>query len=269
MSRLEFMKQLARLLDDLPKEEKIEILKYYNGYFDDAGEENEAAIIAELGSPEKVASEVKAGVQSELERECQTMDSQNSMEAQNAEEMGQEWMVVVDQTGKQTSDSYEQTTGNVFGKNDVEEDSSYSYESQNSSRHKKANGWKTIAIIAILMLTFPIWIGLLGGLIGLLGGSIGIIVAVVVGLFGALIGLVGAAIGCIVGGIGALLTMPISGVLSLAVGIFLLGLLLLVGLVIGKVFGKVIPGIVKVVGKLFGWAGKTIGDIVNGMTGRR
>ena len=53
MNRLEFMKQLARLLDDLPREEKIEILKYYNGYFDDAGVENEAEIIAQLGSPER------------------------------------------------------------------------------------------------------------------------------------------------------------------------------------------------------------------------
>ena len=47
MNRLEFMKQLARLLDDLPREEKIEVLKYYNGYFDDAGAENEAEIIAQ------------------------------------------------------------------------------------------------------------------------------------------------------------------------------------------------------------------------------
>ena len=62
MNRLEFMKELARLLDDLPREEKIEILKYYNGYFDDAGQENEAAIIEELGSPAKVAASVKAGM---------------------------------------------------------------------------------------------------------------------------------------------------------------------------------------------------------------
>ena len=69
MNRLEFMKQLARLLDDLPREEKIEILKYYNGYFDDAGTENEAEIIAQLGNPEKVAAEVKAGMEDAFAQE--------------------------------------------------------------------------------------------------------------------------------------------------------------------------------------------------------
>ena len=37
-------------------------MQYYNDYFDDAGEENEARVIEELGSPEKVAGELKAGL---------------------------------------------------------------------------------------------------------------------------------------------------------------------------------------------------------------
>lgn len=60
MTRLEFMKELESLLLDIPLDERSEALAYYNGYFDDAGEEQEEEIVKELGSPEKVAAIIKA-----------------------------------------------------------------------------------------------------------------------------------------------------------------------------------------------------------------
>ncbi len=248
MNRLEFMKQLARLLDDLPREEKIEILKYYNGYFDDAGVENEAAIIQELDSPEKVAAEVKAGMALDLAYE----QTETSTQEECAQE---EKAFTYDQTAEQESSQ-------------AQASSSYEYESQPPARYKKKNNWKPIAVIVVLLVTFPVWIGLLGGLIGLIGGAIGLVVSVIVGLFGALIGLVGGIVGCIVGGITMLLTAPITGMLSLAVGIFLLGLLLLVGLLIGLIFGKIVPGIIGGIGKLIRGAGKAVGGIFDGIMGR-
>ena len=62
MNRIEYMRQLAALLQDVPVEERVAAMQYYNDYFDDAGEENEQQVIAELGSPEKVAAEMKAGL---------------------------------------------------------------------------------------------------------------------------------------------------------------------------------------------------------------
>lgn len=62
MNRVEFMTELAILLQDIPAEERKEAMQYYNDYFDDAGVSEEANIISELGSPEKVALEVKAGL---------------------------------------------------------------------------------------------------------------------------------------------------------------------------------------------------------------
>lgn len=275
MNRLEFMKQLARLLDDLPREEKIEILKYYNGYFDDAGAENEEEIIAQLGSPEKVAAEVKAGMELDFAGEqAETFGQETCAQEENVFTFGQ--------TGEQTStkteqaedtSSYEEedTSSNV-----TEGRSSYEYESQPPIQHKKRNKWMILAVIAGLLVTFPVWIGLLGMVIGLLGsllglfgGAIGVIVSLVVGLFSLLIGLVGGAVGCVVSGVTMLLTAPITGVLSLAVGIFLLGLLLLVGLLIGLIFGKIVPGIVSGIGKLIRGVGKAVGGIFDGITGRR
>lgn len=59
MNRVEFMETLSRLLQDIPEEDRIDALKYYNDYFDDAGSENEQNVIEELESPEKVAMKIK------------------------------------------------------------------------------------------------------------------------------------------------------------------------------------------------------------------
>lgn len=60
MNRNEFMKQLERLLLDIPEGDRLDALKYYNDYFDEAGVERECEVIRELGSPGKVAAIIKA-----------------------------------------------------------------------------------------------------------------------------------------------------------------------------------------------------------------
>lgn len=65
MNRIEFMTELAALLQDVPVEERREAMQYYNDYFDDAGEENEEQVISELGSPAKVAATIKADLGSQ------------------------------------------------------------------------------------------------------------------------------------------------------------------------------------------------------------
>ena len=62
MSRKEFMERLEKLLWNISDSEREEALQYYNDYFDDAGEENEAEVIRELVSPEQVAQKIKAGL---------------------------------------------------------------------------------------------------------------------------------------------------------------------------------------------------------------
>ena len=60
MNRIEFMTELAALLQDVPIEERRDAMKFYNDYFDDAGEENEQKVVEELESPAKVAATIKA-----------------------------------------------------------------------------------------------------------------------------------------------------------------------------------------------------------------
>lgn len=59
MNKIEFMRQLDVLLVGLPIHEREEALQYYEDYFADAGEENEQAVIEALGSPAKVAENIK------------------------------------------------------------------------------------------------------------------------------------------------------------------------------------------------------------------
>lgn len=56
MNRIEFLKELEDLLQGISVEERQDALAFYQNYFDDAGYENEAEVIRELGSPEKVAA---------------------------------------------------------------------------------------------------------------------------------------------------------------------------------------------------------------------
>lgn len=78
MNRIEFMTELAALLQDVPVVERQEAMKYYNDYFDDAGEENESQVIEELENPAKVAATIKAD-----------LGAQNSEGMQNYEEYGE------------------------------------------------------------------------------------------------------------------------------------------------------------------------------------
>jgi len=60
MNRYEFIGELKKKLKKLPYDEIKEAVDYYEGYFNDAGEENEQVVLAELGSPSAVASQIIA-----------------------------------------------------------------------------------------------------------------------------------------------------------------------------------------------------------------
>ena len=64
MGRKEFMEQLAALLGDISPQEREEALDYYERYFDEAGDDLQQAI-DHLGSPQKVAQDIKSGLKGE------------------------------------------------------------------------------------------------------------------------------------------------------------------------------------------------------------
>lgn len=60
MNKEEFLRKLEQLLSDISEEERKDAIAFYRSYFEDAGEGNEASILKELESPEKVAEAIKS-----------------------------------------------------------------------------------------------------------------------------------------------------------------------------------------------------------------
>ncbi|AND79518.1 DUF1700 domain-containing protein [Streptococcus pantholopis] len=58
MTRKEYLEQLEKHLKKLPQQDFTEAMDYFSEYFDEAGPENEAQVIEELGSPKEAANEI-------------------------------------------------------------------------------------------------------------------------------------------------------------------------------------------------------------------
>lgn len=151
MNREEFMKELERLLWDIPVSERREAVRYYNDYFNDAGPENEAQVIEELGSPAQVAKTIREGMS-----------------------------VSGEYTERGYEDSRFQNTRNTpanFGKAPEE----------SPKPRKDSNPWKLLAVLLLCLLLFPVIVPLFVAflaviaaiMIGIAGLMIGVIAAAV------------------------------------------------------------------------------------------
>lgn len=58
MNRETYLIELQRYLKKLPHEDYVDAMDYFTEYFDEAGIENEQAVIAELGTPKQAASDI-------------------------------------------------------------------------------------------------------------------------------------------------------------------------------------------------------------------
>ena len=58
MNKEEYLTRLQYCISQLPTVEAQNTMQYYREYFDDAGEENFASVMAELGTPEQLAAKI-------------------------------------------------------------------------------------------------------------------------------------------------------------------------------------------------------------------
>lgn len=65
MTKNEYIEKLKSCLTALPPNERGEAVSYYEEFFEEAGEENVDSVIAELGSPEKLAKNILSGQDSD------------------------------------------------------------------------------------------------------------------------------------------------------------------------------------------------------------
>lgn len=65
MNRQEFLNELENLLQNISVADRLEAIRYYEDYFEDAGIENEDQVVKKLGSPERVAAIIQEDLRSD------------------------------------------------------------------------------------------------------------------------------------------------------------------------------------------------------------
>lgn len=194
MTREEFLRRLNELLSDVTDEERAEAIRFYEEYLDDAGPEQEAQVLAELGSPEKVAAIIRANVPgSRVQPEPQAAQAQSGPAAPGAGAAAAIPLPPYARPGAVPP-----------------------------APPRKGMSDRTILLIILAVVLFPLWIGLAGT------------------IFGILMGLVGAALGLFFGGVGTVVGIvavlaantPAAFAAGWPTGLFMVGLCLL-GLALG------------------------------------
>ncbi len=225
MNHMEFLTELERLLSGMPEEERQAAVQYYADYLADAGVENEAEALRELGSPEKVAETIKADYYG-TEFDETKFDRKNYMEkyGQRSEEQGQK--NAADSAGTQTA--WEKSRDGV--RKDVPGGGTGDGRENNGTKKEPwTNNWlKLLLIVLIVIVAGPVAVGIAGVMLGLIITIIAffaclVITEVVLAISGIIMVFAGF----------ALIVLPPAGMVVMGIGIllFVLGLMAAVGTV--------------------------------------
>lgn len=211
MDRAQFMQELEKLLADISETERQDALDFYNSYFDDAGAENEASVLRELGSPEKVAAIIKADLKGSAG--------------------GYEY-------GEYTEHGYEDARTKERGQMPEK----YGEESGTGKRFFR-KGNQAVLILAVILLVFisPFVKGAVGGILTFAVGILLLPFWLIVGLgIGAMALLVGG-IAAVVAGAGLLAVMTGTGILTIGIGCLMIALAILMILGLISIAVHIVP----------------------------
>lgn len=232
MDKKQFLKELKEKLMCLPYDEREKALAYYEEYFDDAGEENEADVLNELGSVENIAREIIENSTSTIDSISRNKYYNNSNKYKNNYNGSQNYNNSREREYKSknynSENRYNSTKNNYssYYNNDNDRNNyKYNYSTTpNCNEKNKSIGW-IVAIIIICVLASPLLIGIIG---------------LIIGIIGLIIGLIFSAFGLALSTIIGLFAVPVVGVAVIGKILFLIGkgiigLLVLVILCVGIV----------------------------------
>lgn len=223
MNKKLFLDELHRLLSDLPPEERNQAIKYYEDYFEDAGPENEQAILKELGSPQELANQIKATTQDDIEygqgssfhrsaaypefyAQKEQSDSQNENNStfkqtkdgfqQGHQQAGNGFNNndnnnYYQQAGNGFSNNNYKQAGNAFNNNDYQQtgngfnNNSYQQAATGyNSHYQQQSARKAVWIVLFALLAITIGLPCLSMLFGILLAIFSVIISIVLALFG-------------------------------------------------------------------------------------
>lgn len=225
MNKDEFLRKLEALLSGISQEERTEALAFYRSYFEDAGEANEAKILEELESPQKVADSIIKDLGVQPGEAC-------SSGAQGAA-TGAEWNPAVQGAAQNASKGVPQG---------VAQNAAYSAPEKDGMP-----GWA----IVLLVITSPVWLVMilviLSALLGIVAALFGIAIAVVA-VMGALL-----ICGVVLFGVGigsAFAGNPAIGIGLMGGGLIVLAFGVLAVVLVVWIFGGFLPWALKGICKL-------------------
>lgn len=283
MNRAEFIRQLTILLSDVPPAEREEAIQYYNDYFEDAGAENEAGVIASLGTPEELARTIRAGLNDGGSTgEFTESGFKGYGEAHRDEVMDMGKRAGTNEQGAAGTDPHRRNPygqGEPYGQKNPYEQNPYGQNpyghnpyaqasgnqnpygqadggtAGNNGKKKSMSGGMIALIVIAVILTFPIWIGLAGALFGIAVGLLSVLIVCFVAFLA--VGLVLAVVGVVLfaGGIAAMFSAPLGGLCMMGGGMicFAVGLVFiwLMVVVVVTVMPAFVRGTVNLCGRLF------------------
>lgn len=213
MTRAEFMRELERLLADIPESERTEALQYYNDYFDDAGAENELRVLVELGSPYDVAKSIK--------------ESLSSGENQGEKAVGN------GDAPKTAKTPYTTQTAS---------------ESKTKENKKRIPGWAWFFIGIGLVFAAPLIFAIAITVISIIFAAFCVLVSLVLGFGGTALGLLIAGIWLLIVGL-ADFFIPGVGIILTGSGLVMIAIGTLMIVIVVLLAGVVIPACAKITAK--------------------
>ncbi|MDO5521586.1 MAG: DUF1700 domain-containing protein [bacterium] len=236
MSKEQFLNRLEQLLYDIPKEEKEEALRYYQDYFEDAVDVDEEKLIKEIGTPEKVARQIKVNLYNKASKDAGVYTETGYSNAFYEDEKEE-----IDLIGKQQNQQNDQQAySNGTYQNTGYGNAGYDNTEYSNQRTKRSSS--DILLIIILVLTCPIWGGVgFSVVIGLAATVFGL----TVGFGAAFLGLMIGGVVLVVTGVAQLFVNPLAGMLLIGCGFILLALAICFFSIAALIVTKLIPAIVK------------------------
>ena len=237
MRKEEFFRQLEYLLQDIPDAELDEAMTYYRDYLEEAGPENEEAVLREFGSPERIASIIRSDLNGNLE------DGGSFTEKGYEDERFRDPNY---QLANRLDLPEENGSGNR--KSNQNHDAEYVYEEKKEK--PRTSGCLKLALIAILLVVASPFLFGAGWTVFGIAVAVIVVAAVlffvaglltVVFLFASLV-ILGA-------GFASLVQNPVEAVFVIGLGLVFLGLSLAALVFSVWFYGKLIPWIFRGIGR--------------------
>lgn len=234
MRRIEFMRELSYLLQDMDEADREEALRYYNDYFEDAGPDKEEEVAKELGSPEKVAAILKDGMRTGSEANGSFTDTGFADERFDESRMPEAY-----RRGRRPEKEQGQKA------EAAKEENPYHYTSEPPKKEKKNRAVKIILAILLCLCALPVLGPLAAAAIVAVLVFLLVIVIVIfaVGISG--IAIVVSGIIAFGSGIIKLFAVPATGIFICGAALLVIAVGILVAWFMGWLFFKAAPPVLN------------------------